>query len=136
LAVRSLSRLGGVQELAGNNVNLTGAPTNPAGTVQIDTIASTVTGIAACGTGIDANGNGDLDAGHVVHLTLTLSEALTVTRTPTRSEERRVGKECRSGLSKPATETEGVEYNGACGHHSPRAVGEPLDSLARGEARA
>src|SRR5262249_8934830 len=73
LAASSFNILAGVQDLAGNNVNLTGAPTNPAGTLQIDTTPSAVTAIIASGTGIDANGNGDFDAGHLVHLTLTLT---------------------------------------------------------------
>ena len=52
--------------------------TNPAGTLQIDTTAPTVTSVATSGTGIDGGGNGDLNAGNVVTLTLNLSEAVTV----------------------------------------------------------
>ena len=54
-----------------------GAVTNPAGTLQIDTTAPTVSSVVASGTGITA-GSGDLDAGSVVTLTLNLSEAVTV----------------------------------------------------------
>ncbi len=42
------------------------------------TIAPTVSSVAASGSGIDVNGNGDLNAGHVVTLTVTLSETVTV----------------------------------------------------------
>ena len=41
-------------------------------------IASMVLSVVASGSGIDVNGNGDLNAGHVVTLTVTLSEAVTV----------------------------------------------------------
>ena len=51
--------------------------TNPAGTLQIDTTAPTVSSVVASGTGITA-GAGDLEAGSVVTLTLNLSEAVTV----------------------------------------------------------
>ncbi len=37
-----------------------------------------VLSVVASGSGIDVNGNGDLNAGHVVTLTVTLSEAVTV----------------------------------------------------------
>ncbi len=66
-----------VTDAAGNAANLSGAVTTPAGTLQIDTTAPTVASVAATGTGI-ANGSGDLDAGHVVTLTVNLSEAVTV----------------------------------------------------------
>jgi hypothetical protein len=46
-------------------------------------LSPTVVSVATSGTGI-TNGNGDLNAGHVVSLTLTMSEAVTVTGgTPT-----------------------------------------------------
>ena len=67
-----------LQDAAGNSANLAGAVTNPAGTLQIDTTAPTVTSVVASGTGIDGGGNGDLNAGHVVTLTVNLSEAVTV----------------------------------------------------------
>ena len=61
---------------AGNNVSIPGTLI-PVGTLQIDTTAPTATSVAASGTGITF-GNGDLDAGHVVKLTLNMSEAVTV----------------------------------------------------------
>ena len=42
-----------VKDGAGNAANLAGAVTNPAGTLQIDTTAPTVSSVAASGTGID-----------------------------------------------------------------------------------
>ena len=45
-----------------------------------------MTSIATSGPGIDGSGNGDLNAGHVVTLTVNLSEAVTVAGgTPTLS---------------------------------------------------
>ena len=66
-----------VKDGAGNAANLTGAVTNPAGTLQIDTTTPTVSSVVASGTGITA-GSGDLGVGSVVTLTLNLSEAVTV----------------------------------------------------------
>ncbi len=66
-----------VKDGAGNAANLTGAVTNPAGTLQIDTTTPSVSSVAASGTGITA-GAGDLAAGSVVTLTVNLSEAVTV----------------------------------------------------------
>ena len=66
-----------VKDGAGNAANLTGAVTNPAGTLQIDTTAPSVSSVVASGTGITA-GSGDLAAGSVVTLTVNLSEAVTV----------------------------------------------------------
>ena len=66
-----------VKDGAGNVANLTGAVTTPAGTLQIDTTTPSVSSVVASGTGITA-GTGDLNAGHVVTLTLNLSEAVTV----------------------------------------------------------
>ena len=45
--------------------------------LQIDTTAPAVSSVAATGTGI-TGGTGDLNAGHVVTLTVNLSEAVTV----------------------------------------------------------
>ena len=53
-----------VKDGAGNAANLTGAVTNPAGTLQIDTTAPTVTAIA------ETPSSGDLNAGKMVTLTL------------------------------------------------------------------
>jgi large repetitive protein len=47
---------------------------------QIDTTAPAVTSIAASGSGI-TNGNGDLDAGHTVTLTVGFSKNMTVNTT-------------------------------------------------------
>ena len=69
-----------VTDGAGNAANLTGAVTNPAGTLQIDTTTPTVSSVATSGTGITA-GAGDLGAGSVVTLTVNLSEAVTVNTT-------------------------------------------------------
>ncbi|WP_334385067.1 heparin lyase I family protein [Bradyrhizobium sp. AZCC 2262] len=66
-----------VKDSSGNAANLTGAVTNPSGTLQIDTTAPTVASLVASGTGITA-GSGDLGVGKVVTLTLNLSEAVTV----------------------------------------------------------
>ncbi len=54
------SRTATVKDGAGNAANLTGAVTNPAGTLQIDTTTPTVSSVVASGTGITA-GAGDLD---------------------------------------------------------------------------
>ena len=79
LAVTSFNLNGAmVGDAAGNNANIAGAITNPPGVLQIDTTAPTVPSVAATGSGIDAGGNGDLNAGHVVTLTLSTSEVVTV----------------------------------------------------------
>src|SRR5207244_4041356 len=66
-----------IKDGAGNAANLTGAVTNPSGTLQIDTTTPTVASLVASGTGITA-GTGSLSTGSVVTLTLNLSEAVTV----------------------------------------------------------
>src|SRR5437870_3911850 len=55
-------------------------PTNPTGTLQIDTTAPTVSSVVASGSGITC-GAGDIVIGIVVTLTVNLSEAVSV---PTR----------------------------------------------------
>ena len=78
LAVTAVSLNGAsVQDGAGNSANLSGAVTNPSGTLQIDTTTPTVSSVAASGTGITA-GAGDLGTGSAVTLTVNLSEAVTV----------------------------------------------------------
>src|SRR5439155_530045 len=78
LAVTAVNLNGAtVKDGSGNAADLSGAVTNPAGTLQIDTTAPTVASLVASGTGITA-GAGDLGAGKVVTLTLNLSEAVTV----------------------------------------------------------
>jgi hypothetical protein len=68
-----------VKDGSGNAADLTGAVTNPSGTLQIDTTAPTVASVAASGTGTGiASGAGDLATGSVVTLTVNLSEAVTV----------------------------------------------------------
>ena len=57
---------------AGNAANLTGAVTNPAGTLQIDTTTPTISSL------VESPSSGDLDAGKTVTLTLNLTEAVTV----------------------------------------------------------
>src|SRR5207247_1199185 len=79
LAVTSFNLNGAtLQDAASNSASLSGAATNPAGTLQIDTTAPTVTSVVSSGPGIDGSGNGDLNAAHVVTLTVNLSEAVTV----------------------------------------------------------
>src|SRR5262249_42183676 len=118
LAVSSFNNLAGGQDLAGNNVNLTGAPTNPAGTLQIDTTPSAVTAIIASGTGIDANGNGDLNAAHLVPLTLTISEALSVTGAPTLLLTLSLHDALPISLSNPATGSLVFDYTVASGENT------------------
>ena len=67
-----------VSDAATNDAVVSGAVTNPSGILQIDTIAPTVSSVVASGGGIDGSGNGDLNAGHVVTLTVNLSDAVTV----------------------------------------------------------
>ena len=67
-----------LSDAAGNSANLSGAVTNPAGTLQIDTTAPAVASVVTSGLGIDGSGNGDLNAGHVVTLTVNMSEVVTV----------------------------------------------------------
>ena len=87
LAVTSFNLNGAtLQDAAGNSASLSGAVTNPAGTLQIDTTAPAVTSVVTSGPGIDGGGNGDLNAGHVVTLTVNMSEAVAVAGgTPTLS---------------------------------------------------
>ena len=87
LAVTSFNLNGAtLQDAASNSANLSGAATNPAGTLQIDTTAPVVTSVVTSGPGIDGSGNGNVNAGHVVTLTVNMSEAVTVAGgTPTLS---------------------------------------------------
>jgi len=72
-----------VTDATGDAANLAGAVSNLGGTLQIDTTTPTEVSIVASGSGI-SNGTGDLNAGHVVTLTIQLSEAVTVANgTPT-----------------------------------------------------
>src|SRR5258705_8084663 len=79
LAVTSFNLNGAtLQDAASNSASLSGAVTNPNGTLQIDTTAPAVASVVTSGPGIDGSGNGDLNAGHVVTLTVNMSEAVTV----------------------------------------------------------
>jgi hypothetical protein len=81
LTVTALNLNGGtIKDAAGNTAVVTGAATNPAGTLQIDTAASTVSSVATSGTGI-TSGSGVLNAGKVVTLTVNFNEAVVVTTT-------------------------------------------------------
>ena len=51
---------------------------NNAAAPQQNTTAPTVPSVVASGSGIDGSGNGDLNAGHVVTLTVNMSEVVTV----------------------------------------------------------
>ncbi len=74
-----------IQDVPGNIADISGAAGNPAGTLQVDTTAPTVTSVATSGTGI-TSGNGDLRAGATVTFTVNLSEVVTVAGgTPTLS---------------------------------------------------
>src|SRR5712671_4058500 len=66
-----------ITDVARNAATLTGAVTNPVGTLVIDTTAPTVSSVVASGTGITA-GAGTLGVGGVVTLTVNLSEVVTV----------------------------------------------------------
>ncbi len=66
-----------VKDGAGNAANLTGAVTNPAGTLQIASTGPTVSSLAATGHWHHGRG-GDLAVGSVVTLTVNLSAAVTV----------------------------------------------------------
>ncbi|MET4803980.1 alkaline phosphatase family protein [Bradyrhizobium sp. LB11.1] len=82
LAISALNLNGAVvRDGAGNAANLAGAANNnPAGTLQVNSTATTVASIAASGTGI-ASGTGDLNDGKVVTLTVNFSAAVTVNTT-------------------------------------------------------
>ncbi|WP_217578664.1 Ig-like domain-containing protein [Mesorhizobium sp. GbtcB19] len=79
LTVSSLSLNGStITDPASNNANLLGANNyNPAGTLQIDTSVPTIASISTSGAGI-TNGNGDLNAGKTVTLTVTFNQAVAV----------------------------------------------------------
>lgn len=79
LASTSAVNLNGatITDLAGNAAVLTAAKNyNPAGVLQIDTTAPTITKV------VSSPATGDVTTGHVVKITLTPSEAVTVGGTP------------------------------------------------------
>src|SRR5262249_47723889 len=61
-----------IRDGAGNNAVLSGAATNPSGILQIDTIAPTISSVAA------NPATANLDAGHSVTLSVRFSEVVTV----------------------------------------------------------
>jgi Big-like domain-containing protein/hemolysin type calcium-binding protein/parallel beta helix pectate lyase-like protein len=76
----TLSIVGGGNVVAGSGISVTGGSALPTGTTTsppADTTAPTVVSIAASGAGIAA-GTGNLNAGDVVTLSVTFSEAVTV----------------------------------------------------------
>ena len=80
LAPSSAFHLNGatIRDVAGNNAVLTAANNyNPTGTLVIDTTPPTVSSVVASGAGI-TSGDGALNAGKVVTLTVNFSEAVTV----------------------------------------------------------
>ena len=86
LSVTSLA-LGGatIKDAAGNAADLAAAAGyNPAGTLRIDTSVPTVASIATSGASITA-GSGTVGVGSTVTFTVAMSEAVTVTGTPTLS---------------------------------------------------
>src|SRR5947207_6844437 len=59
-----------LQDAASNSANLSGAVTNPARTLENATKAQSDTALVSCGAGIESSGNGELNDGHVVTLTV------------------------------------------------------------------
>ena len=86
LAVTSLSLNGAtVKDTAGNLANTAAAAGyNPAGTLRIDTTVPTVASIAASGSSLTAGG-GTVGVGATVTFTVAMSEAVSVTGTPSLS---------------------------------------------------
>ena len=81
LAVTSYNANGGaIADGAGKAATMTGAVTNPTGTLQIDTTTPTVSAVTTSGSGI-TSGSGDLGAGKTVTFTIAMSEAVTVNTT-------------------------------------------------------
>jgi hypothetical protein len=78
LTVKGLSLNGaGIADAAGNAAILSGAATNPAGTLEIDTTAPTVTAVHA------SPGSGhEVTTGQTATITLTMSDAVAVTGAP------------------------------------------------------
>ena len=90
LAISSFG-LSGVKDLAGNALNLSGAPRQPAGTLVVDTrttsrdtTAPKVQWIATSGNN-NTNGGGTVAAGDTVRLSVNFNEVMTVNGAPTLS---------------------------------------------------
>src|SRR5918993_126356 len=76
----TLSMVGVGKVVAGSGISVTGGSAVPTGATTTptgDTVAPTIVSVAASGTGI-SGGTGNLNAGDVVTLTVTFSEAVTV----------------------------------------------------------
>ncbi|WP_298872733.1 NF038122 family metalloprotease [uncultured Bradyrhizobium sp.] len=72
-----------IKDLSAATADMSGAVTNPVGTLQIDTTPPQVSFVSTSGAGI-SNGNGDLGAGSVVSIAVHFIEAVKVTGgTPT-----------------------------------------------------
>ena len=81
LAITAYNSNGGtIINGAGTAATMTGAATNPAGTLQIDTTTPAVSSVTTSGTGI-TSGAGDLGVGKTVTFTVGMSEAVTVSTT-------------------------------------------------------
>ena len=73
LAITAFNANGGsITNGAGTAANMTGAVTNPSGTLQIDTTTPTISSL------VESPSSGDLNAGKTVTLTLGMSEEVTV----------------------------------------------------------
>ncbi len=84
LAVTAYNANGGtISNGAGTAATMTGAVTNQAGTLQIDTTTPVISAIA------ETPSSGDLNAGKTVTYTLTMSEAVNVTRHADADAQRR-----------------------------------------------
>src|SRR5262249_20140231 len=131
LVVSSFNNLAGVvKALARTNVNLTGAPSTPPGTLQIDSFSLAVTPMASSRFPYTTLFRSDLDAGHVVHLTLTISEALTVTGTPTLLLNDGGTASYNSALSNPAARYLVFLYSGDCRQNNPDFSVSSFNNLA------
>jgi Ca2+-binding RTX toxin-like protein len=76
----TLSLVGGGKVIAGSGISVTGGsdvPSSGSSTPPGDTVAPAIVSIAASGAGI-AGGTGNLNAGDVISLTVTFSEAVSV----------------------------------------------------------
>src|SRR5437016_2089269 len=79
LAVTSFNLNGAtLQDAASNKIGRASGRDKAEGTLQTETTAHMVTSVTTSRPGIEGSGNGDLNAGHVVTLTVNLSEAVTV----------------------------------------------------------
>ncbi|WP_157732920.1 hypothetical protein [Bosea sp. AS-1] len=109
--------LSGVKDKAGNAIDVSDAPHQPAGTLVVDTKAPsdtttpTVQWIAANGSGL-TNGNGSVSAGDTVRLSVNFNEVMTVNGTPTLSLN---SKGTAKYVSGSGTDTLQFDYKVAAG---------------------